>query len=125
MKGESNKNPHRRDWLEVNAFQFGVEAPYNPGSGKPSGHRQHQPIVITREDDEASPQLYTALCNNETLESVVIEVVDQTPAGNEIVVETITLADARIVNASLHLGRGPRQSRRFMDFTIDVPLEFR
>jgi type VI secretion system Hcp family effector len=100
------------------AFQFGAEAPYDPSAGTSSGGRHHQPIVVTREDDEASPQLYSALWNNEALESVVIEVVDQRPSGHEIVAETITLTDAQIVDATLHLGRGFKPSKRLMDFTF-------
>jgi type VI secretion system Hcp family effector len=62
------------DSKEIGAFEFGVQSPRDAASGQASGKRQHKPIIITKEWGAASPQLFQALCTNEVLDSIVIQI---------------------------------------------------
>ena len=44
----------------------------NLGSGQETGRRQHEPITIVREVDEASPLIWQALCTNESYVSATL-----------------------------------------------------
>src|SRR5579872_4382408 len=59
------------------AFEYQVEPPLDITTGHASGKRQHNPIKITKEWGDATPQLFQAVWSNEVLESVVIQFVDQ------------------------------------------------
>jgi type VI secretion system secreted protein Hcp len=45
----------REGWIALLAFDYGIETPFDAASGRPSGKRQHKPVVIRKEIDEASP----------------------------------------------------------------------
>ena len=57
----------RQDWIEILEFNHSVTSPRDAASGLSTGRRQHQPIVITKLIDGASPQLFEALARNETV----------------------------------------------------------
>ncbi len=63
----------RAGWIALLGFAYGIETPFDAASGLPSGKRQHKPVVIRKEIDEASPKLFEAMVTNETLTSVKIE----------------------------------------------------
>ena len=90
-------------WLEVVAYDFPIQAPWDSASGTPSGKRKHAAIVITREMDGASPKFLDALVKNETLQ-VVIETTDGPVVGPETVFRRITLTDATISYVRPHIG---------------------
>jgi len=67
------------------------------GDGKQSTKsRQHEPIVITKRWDSASPQLFQALVSNQPLKSVLVFVRTRAD-GQEAVYYKITLQDALVV----------------------------
>jgi type VI secretion system Hcp family effector len=78
FKGETaGKGGREKDgWFLVSGFDMGAVAPVDAKSGKPTAARQHNPIHITKETDAASPLLLNAHFTNETLESVVIQTLD-------------------------------------------------
>jgi type VI secretion system secreted protein Hcp len=82
--------------ITVLAFDYGVTTPSNSASGQTSGKRQHSPVSFVKEWDAASPQLFQACCNNETLKSVLFEFVEPDAQGNQQVSHTITLTNATI-----------------------------
>ncbi|MGA3398962.1 MAG: type VI secretion system tube protein TssD [Acetobacteraceae bacterium] len=63
----------REGWIALLGFAYAIETPLDAASGLPSGKRQHKPVVIRKEIDEASPKLFEAMVTNETLTSVKIE----------------------------------------------------
>jgi type VI protein secretion system component Hcp len=67
------------------------------GSGSTSGNRQHQPVVITKELDPASPKLFQMLVSNELLKSVHIWFSRVGP-GNTHEWHTLKLTNASVVN---------------------------
>ena len=82
--------------IPVLAFVSETDSPRDPASGLPTGKRMHKPIVITKEWDAASPQLYNALTQNENLPSVVIEFYKTNSNGVGEAFEVITLTNASV-----------------------------
>jgi type VI secretion system secreted protein Hcp len=80
LKGESKLKSDSKNKV-VLSFEYGVQSPFDPNSGLPTGKRKHDPITITREVDSASPLLWQALCTNEALESVTFTF-DKTGSGS-------------------------------------------
>jgi type VI secretion system secreted protein Hcp len=57
----------REGMIALISVSYGVETPIDAASGEASGKRQHQPVRITKEVDQTTPQLFEALVINETL----------------------------------------------------------
>lgn len=87
--------------IKVLPFTFGVTSPRDQATGQASGKRQHKPITIIKEVDSASPLIWQAAANNETLKTVSFSVA--TGAGNRGGSNTIALIDVEIVEV-LHFG---------------------
>lgn len=83
----------------------------NLGSGQETGRRQHEPITIVREVDEASPLIWQALCTNESYVSATLSFArPDNSGGREIVTHTIELTNGAIVGyRSWHGGRGKKR----------------
>ena len=92
LKGESTKGREKDGWFEIRSIEFGTEVPVDPKSGRPKGARQNNPIVVTKEVDEASPLLLKAHFTNELIETVIIQTIDD----NKKVTKTTTLKNALI-----------------------------
>ncbi len=56
----------------VVSYEHEVVAPRDAASGLPTGKRQHSPLKITKEVDKATPKLYAAFSNNESLPEVTL-----------------------------------------------------
>ena len=82
----------------IHAFDNQVTSPRDPTTGQASGKRQHQPVMILKDVDTTSPQLWTALVTNETLTSWVLGFWMTTAAGVEMLSYTVTLTNASIVS---------------------------
>jgi type VI secretion system secreted protein Hcp len=99
IKGPSPKNKGSVDYgkgLECLGFNYEIKSQFDAASGLPTGKRTHKPITITREVDQASPLLWSALCNNEVFTSVKFQFYGSSKSGKETVAETITLTNATI-----------------------------
>ncbi|HWL86524.1 MAG TPA: type VI secretion system tube protein TssD [Polyangiaceae bacterium] len=80
-------------------FAMASAVPVDANSGEAKGHRQHKPLIITKEWGAASPQILQAHWTNEVLDEVVIDVCARGPDGKKvIVVEQIKLTDAVITS---------------------------
>jgi type VI secretion system secreted protein Hcp len=78
-------------------------SPRDVATGQASGKRQHKPIVITKEWDAASPQIFTALVTNEVLTTVLFEFVKTSPQGQEHVYHTVKLTNANVSDVKSYL----------------------
>lgn len=67
--------------ITVVGFTSGIVVPRDMTSGVATGARNHQPVVITKFFDRASPLLWQALATNEILEEVVSEFYRTDPGG--------------------------------------------
>jgi type VI secretion system secreted protein Hcp len=96
LKGQINRKGSL--WIPVLGVSQGVQSPRDVATGQASGKRQHKPIVIRKEVDAASPQLYRAAISHEALKEVLIDFVRTDPRGKEEVYQTITLRGAHIAD---------------------------
>jgi type VI secretion system Hcp family effector len=90
IKGSSTKKG-RKDWIPI--VYLGKLSIDDIRSGSPK--RPHHPIVVTKQEDASSPQLFQACTNGEILKDVVIECTKM--VGNkETVFKTVHLTDGLI-----------------------------
>ena len=92
--------------MEIVSFSHEIVSPRDAASGLPTGRRQHKPIVITKEIDKASPLIFRALVNNESLTEVLIGLLKD---GNEV-------ATVKLTNASV-AGRAQKGNSEEISFT--------
>jgi type VI secretion system secreted protein Hcp len=85
------------DEIYVLAVDSEVTIPTDPQSGQPRGQRSHKPFVVTKMFDKASPLLWQALCNGETLQISIDFYRTSTKGGQELYF-TIKLTDAIVVD---------------------------
>ena len=96
----------RENTLLVFAVDHTILSPRDPASGLPTGKREHRPIRITKEVDQASVHLYSALVTNENLSEWELNFWRQRTAakggaGTEEQYYTIKLTNATV--SSIHL----------------------
>jgi type VI secretion system secreted protein Hcp len=111
IKGSGAKGK-RSDAIEISEFSFGIEAPRDPQSGLPTGKRQHKPIVVVREVDEASPLLFQALCNNEVFTTALIEFDQVGGGGKHGSIRTIELKNGKIYSITHSPNHHGKRSER-------------
>jgi type VI secretion system secreted protein Hcp len=76
---------------------MGSQSPRDAASGLPTGKRQHDPIVITKELDIATIPLYQACSSQEVFASLNLNLVGRPSSGaGEKVYYTINLTNAQI-----------------------------
>jgi type VI secretion system secreted protein Hcp len=86
----------REDSIMVIAFDHQVVSPRDTASGLPTGKRQHQPLTITKEIDEATPLLMNALVNNENITDWELRFWQPSRSGRAVQHYTIQLVNASI-----------------------------
>jgi type VI secretion system secreted protein Hcp len=64
----------REGAIKVISFNHEIVSPRDPASGLPTGKRQHKPLMLTVEVDRSTPQLISAMVNNEKLGEFSIDV---------------------------------------------------
>jgi type VI secretion system secreted protein Hcp len=107
-------------------FELETISPRDAATGLPTGKRQHKPVVITKEWDAASPQLFQALVANEVLSTVLFEFLKTDPAGREVVYFTIKLTDAAVSDIRSHLDLTGTGGGRYDGHELeDVSFTFR
>ncbi len=98
----------REDSIAVIAVSHSLVSPRDPASGLPTGHRQHRPLVITKELDKSTPCLYNALVTNENLTDVTLrfwtpQLKATTGVGSEVQHFTIKLTNANIASIDFRM----------------------
>lgn len=123
LKGQGSKRDDGK--IPVVSFKYGVTNSFDAGSGDLTGRRQHQPVVFTKNVDQASPQLFQAAFANEVLRSVVFEFMRTSPGGKEVVDHSVTLTNALVVSIqdSVQIGQvgGPVVDSRELE---EISLTF-
>jgi type VI secretion system secreted protein Hcp len=74
VQGASTEAAHT-GWIPIQSFSFGVVSPRDASSGLATGKRQHDPLVITKQIDKASPSLFQLASSGRVFPQVVLEVV--------------------------------------------------
>ena len=98
----------REGRIMVIAAEHEVTTPRDAASGLPTGKRMHKPYVITKEIDVASPRLYAALVNNETLPTWELQfwapsISAVGGGGTEVQNYTVRLTNASICDIRFHM----------------------
>jgi type VI secretion system secreted protein Hcp len=88
----------REGTILCQAFQHDISIPRDPQTGQPSGLRVHNPLVVTKFYDKASPKLYQALTSGERMTDVTMKWYRIDNAGIEEHYFTIKLEDAIVVS---------------------------
>jgi type VI secretion system Hcp family effector len=93
-------------WFKIQSFDMAGEVPIDASqASSASGKRTHKPFSVTKEVDASSPLLLQSHISNETLTSVVIELVGRPASGaGEVVTERITLTNATIARYTTDKG---------------------
>jgi type VI secretion system secreted protein Hcp len=97
FKAEGSFSKFGADKIGVVIFSSGVVVPHDAATGQPTGKRQHQTVKFTKQWGAASPQLFQALVQNETLKTVVFTFTRTTAQGKEEVHWSVTLTNASVV----------------------------
>jgi type VI secretion system secreted protein Hcp len=93
-----------KDAMKGFNFRYEAVSPIDAGTGLPTGKTLHKPIVITKALGPSAPQFLQALVTNEILKQVVISFVQRNGAGDEEVVYTVKLTNARVVGYNTRVG---------------------
>jgi type VI secretion system secreted protein Hcp len=88
----------RENSIELLSFSNKITSPRDPASGLATGPRQHQPICIVKEIDEASTALRSAFVDNENLTSWALQF--WTAGAVDPVMDT-EIYTIRLTNASI------------------------
>lgn len=102
FKGDSTTKGAEKS-IRCSQFLLSLTSPRDAATGLPTGRRQYAPIVITKEWDAASPQIFLAASTNEVLQ-VEVEFLRPSPTGMESVFETVTLTNATISAVKQYIG---------------------
>lgn len=84
----------------VRSYIHDIDVPRNTTTGKPTGQRTHNPLIVTKMVDKSSPLLYNALVNGETLKKVELKWYRTSYAGKPEHFYTMLLEDAVITNVT-------------------------
>ena len=95
----------REGKIAVIAATHEIVSPRDAASGLPTGMRQHQPWLLTKEVDAATPLLYRLLANNDAitdweLQFWTTQVRASSGAGTEVQHYTVRLFEARLVGCT-------------------------
>jgi type VI secretion system secreted protein Hcp len=93
----------REGAVEVLEFEHKVYIPTDPDSGRLKGVRKHGVFEIVKEFDAASPYLYKACCEGQTLKQVKLSWFTIDTAGNESEYFTHTLKDVKVSSIEAYM----------------------
>ncbi|WP_207264511.1 Hcp family type VI secretion system effector [Pseudomonas sp. GW101-3H06] len=113
------------DEVMVQAFSHEVTIPCDPQSGQPTGLRRHQPMVVTKVFDKASPLLLAALCSGEEITSVEIKWYRTSANGKQEHYYTTKLEDAKIVHIKDYMHNCQDKSTEHYTHLQDVHFSYR
>lgn len=113
------------DQILVQEIEHRIETPTDPQSGQPAGQRVHKPFTFTAALNKATPMLYQALANGETLSEVEVKWYRTSTEGRQEHFFTTKLEDATIVNISTVLPHVQDPSNAGYTQLIKVAMAYR
>ena len=84
--------------IEFKGFHHNLSIPTDNGTGKPTGTRQHSPMMIVKEFDYSSPYLYKAVASGQNLKSAEIRWYKINDAGQEVEYFNMLLETVKVVS---------------------------
>ena len=88
----------REGSIEVLAFEHQLRIPTDGDTGELTGTRKHEPFVITKAYDAATPYLYKACSNGQTLQSLVLSWFKIDETGTEVEYFRHTLEGVKVTS---------------------------
>ncbi|GGX39288.1 Hcp family type VI secretion system effector [Saccharospirillum salsuginis] len=88
----------REGSIEVLAFDHQLRIPTDNDTGELTGTRKHEPFVITKAYDAATPYLYKACSNGQTLQNLVLSWYKIDETGTEVEYFRHTLEGVKITS---------------------------
>ncbi|HEB67092.1 MAG TPA: Hcp family type VI secretion system effector [Gammaproteobacteria bacterium] len=88
----------RQGSIEVLGFEHQIRIPTDSDSGALTGTRKHEPLVITKAFDSASPYLYKACSNGQTLKELTLRWFKIDDSGTEKEYFTHKLENVKITS---------------------------
>ena len=83
IEGESTiSSMEREGTIECSSFDYMLTTFYDYATGKLSGKRKHEPVVIQKRIDKSTPLLLKALCQNEPVTSAEFRFYRPSPGGS-------------------------------------------
>jgi type VI secretion system secreted protein Hcp len=113
------------DESTVLEFTHDIVVPRDVQSGQPTGQRMHQPAVMRKRYDKASPLLYNALCSGERLTKVVIKWYRTSMAGTMEHYFTHTLHDALLVDMKQEMQHCADETKAHFDHEEILQMTYR
>lgn len=113
------------DYSTVQSFKHELIIPRDPQSGQPSGQRVHQPFVITKVYDKASPLIYGALTSGEVMSAVRVEWYRTNTMGKQEHYFTHELEDAIIVDVKAYMPNCQDPAMSHFSHLEDVAFSYR
>lgn len=103
----------REGSCEVMEFHHDLHIPTDPHTGKLTGVRMHSPVVIIKAYDSASPYLYKACCEGQTLKEVIIKwyAIDDTGTEKEYFIHKLEGVKVAAMKAQMPNTKDPTKER--------------
>jgi type VI secretion system secreted protein Hcp len=108
--------------IEVRGFMHNLMIPTDNMTGKPTGPRQHSPMLLVKEFDYSSPYLYKAVATGQNLQSAEIKWYKINDAGQEVEYFNMLLEGVRIVSVSPSMASPDNPNENHME-TIELRYE--
>ena len=84
--------------IEFKGFHHNLSIPTDNATGKPTGTRQHSPMIIVKEFDYSSPYLYKAVATGQNLKSAEIKWYKISDAGQEVEYFNILMEGVKVIS---------------------------
>jgi len=103
----------REGTCEIMEFHHDLHIPTDPHTGKLAGVRMHNPVVIVKAFDSASPYLYKACCEGQTLQEVTIKwyAIDETGAETDYFIHKLEHVKVSAMRAHMPNTKDPDKER--------------
>lgn len=123
IPGESSDERHK-DWIEVTSFSHGVAQELDRWDAGSSlrGRCHHEPLVVTKSIDKATPKLHEACCTHKLLKQVALELcraAGEKQKYMEIKLHNAVIGSVRLKSGSQGAGGLPVEELTFHYRKID------
>jgi type VI secretion system secreted protein Hcp len=88
----------REGYIKVISVNHEITVPIDPSTGLPTARKQHRPLLVLKELDRSTINLYNSLLTNEILLSVELKFWTQPQTGTEVNFFNTSLTNAKVVS---------------------------
>ena len=114
VQGKFKGSSPKEGTIPVLSFNMAMSSPRDAATGQASGKRQHKPVKLSVPWGNWSPQIFSAMMNNEVLTTVALNV----SGGGNGTCEVIKLTNATVTDLATHAGSSGLASQ-VQDVSLD------